>query len=177
MRVLGATSRRGPVQAVRLLRSPSPASSAQRTSSASGGDEAAELVHTLTDGLGAHSVLECVGTGEPTPWRSPLSALAAPSAGSVSRTTRGIPSAQPSLYAKPSASAAVRPPARASTEEFLPDVLGVGSSLVASFSTAWSTSTRFRPRMSGANAGGAGPTGRGRRSPDLKLFTARCLRT
>jgi Zinc-binding dehydrogenase len=79
-------------------------------------------VRTLTDGLGAHSVLECVGTGDAI--RAAITAVRP--RGAVGRFGvphhEAIPSAQPSLYANLSVSGGPAP-ARAYIEEFLPDVL------------------------------------------------------
>jgi Zinc-binding dehydrogenase len=79
-------------------------------------------VRTLTDSLGAHSVLECVGTGDAI--RAAITAVRP--RGAVGRFGvphhEAIPSAQPSLYANLSVSGGPAP-ARAYIEEFLPDVL------------------------------------------------------
>jgi threonine dehydrogenase-like Zn-dependent dehydrogenase len=132
-------------------------------------------VRTLTDGLRAHSVLECVGTGD----AIPTAITAVRPRGAVGRFSvphyEAIPSAQPSLYANLSVSGGPAP-ARAYIEEFLPDVLegriepGRVVDRVVDLDEVPATHERSERR-------GAGPTGRGRRSPDMKLFTARCLRT
>jgi threonine dehydrogenase-like Zn-dependent dehydrogenase len=86
------------------------------------GEEAAERVRELTGGLGAHSVLECVGHGEST-----LTALrSARPGGTVGRVglpqEDTIPHAVSTFFAN-IAIAGGPAPARAYIEELLPDVL------------------------------------------------------
>ncbi len=76
----------------------------------------------LTGGLGAHSVLECVGLGEST-----LTALSiARPGGAVGRVgvpqEPSIPEARPAFYSNVTISGGVAP-VRAYIEELLPDVL------------------------------------------------------
>ncbi len=86
------------------------------------GDEAIERVRELTGGLGAHSVLECVGLGQST-----LTALGiARPGGTIGRVglpqEPSIPHAAPSFYENVTIGGGVAP-ARAYIEELLPDVL------------------------------------------------------
>src|SRR5919205_4095105 len=86
------------------------------------GDEAIERVRELTGGLGAHSVLECVGTEQAT-----LTAVSiARPGGAVGRVGvphyEAIPAAQPTFYNNVSVSGGPAP-VRAYIEELLPDVL------------------------------------------------------
>jgi threonine dehydrogenase-like Zn-dependent dehydrogenase len=86
------------------------------------GDEAIERVRELTGGLGAHSVLECVGYEQST-----LTALSiARPGGAVGRVgvpqDEAIPAAQPSFYNNVTISGGPAP-VRAYIEELLPDVL------------------------------------------------------
>ena len=86
------------------------------------GDEAVERVRELTDGLGAHSVLECVGHDEST-----VTALEiARAGGTVGRV--GVPQSESvphgvETFFKNVAIAGGPAPARAYIEELLPDVL------------------------------------------------------
>src|SRR3979490_1912522 len=86
------------------------------------GDAAIERVRELTGGLGAHSVLECVGHGE-----SMRTAVGIARAGGAVGRVGGpqettIPNAQPTLYAHiPIAGGPA--PVRAYMQELLPDVL------------------------------------------------------
>jgi threonine dehydrogenase-like Zn-dependent dehydrogenase len=86
------------------------------------GDEAVERVRELTDGFGAHSVLECVGYEQ-----SMLTALGiARPGGAVGRVgvpqEQSIPEAVPTFFNNVTVSGGVAP-ARAYIEELLPDVL------------------------------------------------------
>jgi len=86
------------------------------------GDEAVERVRELTDGLGAHSVLECVGHGEST-----LTALkSARPGGAVGRVgvpqEDAIPEAVSTFFANVSIAGGPSP-ARKYIEGLLPDVL------------------------------------------------------
>lgn len=86
------------------------------------GEEAIEKVRELTGGLGAHSVLECVGTEQ-----SALTAVSiARPGGAVGRVGvphyEAIPLAQPTFYANITVSGGPAP-VRAYIEELLPDVL------------------------------------------------------
>ncbi len=86
------------------------------------GEEAVERVRELTGGLGAHSVLECVGLGA-----SMLTALSiARPGGTVGRVgvpqDASIPAAQPSFYDNITIAGGPAP-VRAYIEELLPDVL------------------------------------------------------
>src|SRR5215204_1940855 len=86
------------------------------------GDEAVERVRELTGGLGAHSVLECVGHGEST-----LTALSiARAGGAVGRVgvpqAETIPAAGPTFFNNVTIAGGPAP-VRAYIEEFLPDVL------------------------------------------------------
>ena len=86
------------------------------------GDEAIERVRELTGGLGAHSVLECVGHGEST-----LTALSiARAGGAVGRVgvpqAETIPAAGPTFFNNVTIAGGPAP-VRAYIEEFLPDVL------------------------------------------------------
>jgi threonine dehydrogenase-like Zn-dependent dehydrogenase len=86
------------------------------------GDEAVERVRELTDGFGAHSVLECVGYEQ-----SMLTALGiARPGGVVGRVgvpqEQSIPEAVPTFFNNVTVSGGVAP-ARAYIEELLPDVL------------------------------------------------------
>jgi len=86
------------------------------------GEEAVELVKELTGGLGAHSVLECVGHG--LSMETAIS-IARPG-GAVGRVgvpqEETIPVAQPSFYSNITISGGPAP-ARAYIEELMPDVL------------------------------------------------------
>ena len=86
------------------------------------GDAAVERVRELTSGLGAHSVLECVGLGEA--MRTAVS-IARPG-GAVGRVgvpqDTAIPNAQPTFYANITIAGGPAP-VRAYIEELLPDVL------------------------------------------------------
>jgi len=86
------------------------------------GDEAVEQVRQLTDGLGAHSVLECVGYEEST-----LTALSiARAGGAVGRVgvpqVQSIPAAVPTFFRNVTIAGGPAP-VRAYIEELLPDVL------------------------------------------------------
>jgi threonine dehydrogenase-like Zn-dependent dehydrogenase len=86
------------------------------------GEEAVERVRELTDGLGAHSVLECVGHGEAT-----RSALRSPRpGGAVGRVglpqDESIPEAVETFFDNVTIAGGPAP-ARAYIEELLPDVL------------------------------------------------------
>src|SRR5919206_3741195 len=86
------------------------------------GDEAIERVRALTGGLGAHSVLECVGYEQAT-----LTAVSiARPGGAVGRVGvphyEGIPAAQPTFYGNITVSGGPAP-VRSYIEELLPDVL------------------------------------------------------
>jgi threonine dehydrogenase-like Zn-dependent dehydrogenase len=86
------------------------------------GDEAVERVRELTDGFGAHSVLECVGLEQ-----SMLTALSiARPGGAVGRVgvpqDETIPASRPAFYNNVNISGGPAP-ARAYIEELLPDVL------------------------------------------------------
>ena len=86
------------------------------------GDAAIERVRELTGGLGAHSVLECVGHGES--MRTAVSIARA--GGAVGRVgvpqEETIPNAQPTFYANVTIAGGPAP-VRAYMEELLPDVL------------------------------------------------------
>lgn len=86
------------------------------------GDEAIERVRELTGGLGAHSVLECVGLGEA--MRTAVSI--ARDGGAVGRVgvpqDTTIPSAQPTFYSNITIAGGPAP-VRAYVAELLPDVL------------------------------------------------------
>src|SRR5207247_1464507 len=86
------------------------------------GDEAVERVHELTGGLGAHSVLECVGLEES--MRTAIS-IARPG-GAVGRVgvpqDETMPASQPAFYNNITVSGGPAP-VRAYMEELLPDVL------------------------------------------------------
>src|SRR5918911_3151580 len=86
------------------------------------GDEAIKRVRELTNGFGAHSVLECVGTEQAT-----LTAVSiARPGGAVGRVGvphyEAIPAAQPTFYGNVTVSGGPAP-VRAYIEELLPDVL------------------------------------------------------
>jgi threonine dehydrogenase-like Zn-dependent dehydrogenase len=86
------------------------------------GEEAIERVRELTNGFGAHSVLECVGTEQAT-----LTAVSiARPGGAVGRVGvphyEAIPSAQPTFYGNVTVGGGPAP-VRAYIEELLPDVL------------------------------------------------------
>jgi threonine dehydrogenase-like Zn-dependent dehydrogenase len=86
------------------------------------GEEAVERVRELTGGLGAHSVLECVGTEQ-----AALTAVSiARAGGAVGRVGvphyEAIPLAQPTFYNNVTMSGGPAP-VRAYIEELLPDVL------------------------------------------------------
>lgn len=86
------------------------------------GDEAVERVKELTGGLGAHSVLECVGHGEST-----LTALSiARAGGAVGRVgvpqKAEVPAAVPTFFRNVTIAGGPAP-VRAYIEELLPDVL------------------------------------------------------
>jgi threonine dehydrogenase-like Zn-dependent dehydrogenase len=86
------------------------------------GDAAIERVRELTGGLGAHSVLECVGHGEA--MRTAVSIARA--GGAVGRVgvpqDKTIPNAQPTFYGNITIAGGPAP-VRAYVEELLPDVL------------------------------------------------------
>jgi len=86
------------------------------------GDAAVERVRTLTGGLGAHSVLECVGHGESV--RTALSIVRA--GGAVGRVgvpqEASIPESQPTFYSNITIAGGPAP-VRAYIEDLLPDVL------------------------------------------------------
>ncbi len=86
------------------------------------GDAAIERVRELTGGLGAHSVLECVGLGQA---METAIGIARPG-GAVGRVgvpqEETIPSAQPSFYSNVTIAGGPAP-VRAYIEELLPDVL------------------------------------------------------
>lgn len=86
------------------------------------GDEAVERVKELTGGHGAHSVLECVGTGEATF----TSVEIARPGGAVGRVGvphyDAIPGAEPTFYKNVTVGGGPAP-ARAYIEELLPDIL------------------------------------------------------
>ncbi len=86
------------------------------------GDEAIERVRELTDGRGAHSVLECVGHGEA--MRTAVSITRA--GGAVGRVgvpqESTIPNAQPTFYDNITIAGGPAP-VRAYIEDLLPDVL------------------------------------------------------
>ncbi|HEY6045919.1 MAG TPA: zinc-dependent alcohol dehydrogenase family protein [Pyrinomonadaceae bacterium] len=86
------------------------------------GDEAIERVRELTGGVGAHSVLECVGLGEA--MRTAVS-IARPG-GAVGRVgvpqENSIPNAQETFYANVTIAGGPAP-VRAYIEELMPDVL------------------------------------------------------
>ncbi|MFL5908475.1 MAG: zinc-dependent alcohol dehydrogenase family protein [Solirubrobacterales bacterium] len=86
------------------------------------GQEAVERVHALTDGLGVHSVLECVGLGE-----SMLTAIRiARAGGAVGRVgvpqDEMMPGSQEAFYKNVTVGGGPAP-ARAYIEELLPDIL------------------------------------------------------
>ena len=86
------------------------------------GDEAVERVRELTDGYGAHSVLECVGLGQST-----LTAISiARPGGAVGRVgvpqDERMPASQPAFYGNVTVSGGPAP-VRAYIEKLLPDVL------------------------------------------------------
>jgi threonine dehydrogenase-like Zn-dependent dehydrogenase len=86
------------------------------------GDEAVERVRELTDGFGAHSVLECVGLEQST-----LTALSiARPGGAVGRVgvpqDETMPASQPAFYDNLTVSGGPAP-VRAYIEELLPDIL------------------------------------------------------
>lgn len=86
------------------------------------GEEAVERVRELTDGLGAHSVLECVGTEQSTQ----TSVSIARPGGAVGRVGvphyEAIPLAQPTFYNNVTVSGGPAP-VRAYIDELLPDIL------------------------------------------------------
>jgi len=86
------------------------------------GEAAVERVRALTGGLGAHSVLECVGLGP----AMETALLIARAGGAVGRVgvpqEEGIPAAQPSFY-KNVTIAGGPAPVRAYIEELMPDIL------------------------------------------------------
>jgi len=86
------------------------------------GDEAVERVHELTDGFGAHAVLECVGLEQSTS----TALRAARPGGAVGRVgvpqTESIPDGVPTFFANVTIAGGPSP-ARAYIEELLPDVL------------------------------------------------------
>jgi threonine dehydrogenase-like Zn-dependent dehydrogenase len=86
------------------------------------GDEAVERVRELTGGLGAHSVLECVGLGQST---STAIGIARPG-GAVGRVgvpqDEEMPGAQPAFYRNVTVSGGPAP-VRGYIEELLPDIL------------------------------------------------------
>jgi len=86
------------------------------------GEEAVELVHQLTNGLGAQSVLECVGLDE-----SMLTAVSiARPGGAVGRVgvpqTEAMPGSRPAFYGNLTVSGGPAP-VRAYIEDLLPDVM------------------------------------------------------
>ena len=86
------------------------------------GEQAMERVRKLTGGVGAHSVLECVGTDQ-----AMLTAMSiARPGGAVGRVGvphyAAIPAAEPSFYANVTVSGGPAP-VRAYIEELLPDIL------------------------------------------------------
>src|SRR5207302_628884 len=86
------------------------------------GDEAVERVRELTDGFGAHSVLECVGAEQ-----AMLTAISiARPGGAVGRVgvpqDETMPASQPAFYNNVTVSGGPAP-VRAYIEELLPDVL------------------------------------------------------
>ncbi|MGH7572337.1 MAG: zinc-dependent alcohol dehydrogenase family protein [Gemmatimonadota bacterium] len=86
------------------------------------GDEAVERVRELTGGFGAHSVLECVGTGE-----AMLTAIGiARPGGAIGRVGvphyETIPASEPAFFANLTVGGGPAP-ARAYIEDLLPDVL------------------------------------------------------
>jgi len=86
------------------------------------GEQAIERVRELTGGVGAHSVLECVGTDQ-----AMLTAMSiARPGGAVGRVGvphyATIPAAEPSFYANVTVSGGPAP-VRAYIEELLPDIL------------------------------------------------------
>jgi threonine dehydrogenase-like Zn-dependent dehydrogenase len=86
------------------------------------GEEAVERVRELTDGFGAHSVLECVGTEQST-----LTAISiARPGGAVGRVgvpqDEKMPASQPAFYNNVTVSGGPAP-VRAYIEELLPDIL------------------------------------------------------
>src|SRR5258705_1070383 len=86
------------------------------------GDEAVERVHKLTGGLGAHSVLECVGLAQ-----SMLTAVSiARPGGAVGRVgvpqDETMPASRPAFYNNVTVSGGPAP-VRAYMEELLPDIL------------------------------------------------------
>jgi threonine dehydrogenase-like Zn-dependent dehydrogenase len=86
------------------------------------GDEAVELVLELTDGLGAHSVLECVGHGESTVTALRIVRVG----GAVGRVgipqEDSIPEATRNFFDNVTIAGGPAP-ARAYIEELMPDVL------------------------------------------------------
>jgi threonine dehydrogenase-like Zn-dependent dehydrogenase len=121
-----AAKRRGAEQIVLLGRHPARIALAQEFGATDivteRGDEAVERVRELTDGFGAHSVLECVGLQQ-----SMLTALSiARPGGAVGRVgvpqEETIPAAQPTFYDNITISGGPAP-ARAYIDELLPDVL------------------------------------------------------
>jgi threonine dehydrogenase-like Zn-dependent dehydrogenase len=86
------------------------------------GEEAVERVHQLADGLGVHSVLECVGLGQPT---ETAISIARPG-GAVGRVgvpqDETLPASQPAFYGNITVSGGPAP-VRAYIEELLPDIL------------------------------------------------------
>lgn len=86
------------------------------------GDEALERVRELTDGFGAHSVLECVGTEQAT---STAISIARPG-GAVGRVgvpqDETIPDSQPAFYKNVTIGGGPAP-VRSYMEELLPDIL------------------------------------------------------
>ena len=98
------------------------------------GEEAVERVRELTGGLGAHSVLECVGLEQQSRPHSRSLVPEGPSAGSAYRSTTSLPTGVASEERRRIGGGPA--PVRAYIEELLPDVLEGRSSPAAS-STAW----------------------------------------
>src|SRR5207249_5995157 len=110
------------------------------------GDEAVERVRKLTDGLGAHSVLECVGLEQAldTRWSSPVPAAQLAAWESPGTTPRRPASPSGRTRALPE----VRPQCAPTSRSCCPTSSKVGSSPGA-FSTASDRSTRC-PRAIGS---------------------------
>ena len=86
------------------------------------GEAAVERVRELTGGMGAHSVLECVGSDEAMTTRSASRGQAAPSVASAFRTMTATPASQPAFYRNIIVGGGPAP-VRAYIEELLPDIL------------------------------------------------------
>ena len=97
-------------------------SSARPTSSASAGAAAIERVRALTGGFGAHSVLECVGTGQAIETAVGI----VRKGGAIGRVGvphyEAVPAAAPTFYGNITVSGGPAP-VRAYIEELLPDVM------------------------------------------------------